>query len=81
MLKFDIEYLKFEDLKDGDVFLIQREDYIWYGMKVSETCGWEENKSYILDMSECVGTLYDDVDMYDIIGLVDVKVVVDKGGE
>ena len=81
MLKFDIEYLKFEDLKDGDVFLIQGEDYIWYGMKVSETCGWEENKSYILDMSECVGTLYDDVDMYNIIGLVDVKVVVDKGEE
>jgi hypothetical protein len=50
-------------------------------MKVSETCGWEENKSYILDMSECVGTLYDDIDMYDIIGLVDVKVVVDKGEE
>ena len=81
MLKFDIEYLKFEDLKDGDVFLIQGEGYTWYGMKVSETCGWEENKSYILDMSECVGTLYDDVDMYNIIGLVDVKVVVDKGEE
>ena len=81
MLKFDIKYLKFEDLKDGDVFLIQGEDYTWYGMKVSETCGWEENKSYILDMSECVGALYDDVDVYDIIGLVDVKVVVDKGGE
>lgn len=81
MLKFDIESLKFEDLKDGDVFLIQGEGYTWYGMKVSETCEWEENKSYILDMSKCVGTLYDDVDMYDIIGLVDVKVVVDKGDE
>lgn len=81
MLKFDIKYLKFEDLKDGDVFLIQGEGYIWYGMKVSETCQWEENKSYILDMSKCVGTLYDDVDMYNIIGLVDVKVVVDEGGE
>ena len=46
MLKFDIEYLKFEDLKDGDVFLIQGEGYTWYGMKVSETCQWEENKSY-----------------------------------
>ena len=75
MLKFDIEYLKFEDLKDGDVFLIQGEGYIWYGMKVSETCEWEENKSYILDMSECVGTLYDDVDMYNIVELIDLKIV------
>ena len=48
MLKFDIEYLKFEDLNDGDVFLIQGDGYTWYGMKVSETCQWEENKSYIL---------------------------------
>lgn len=81
MLKFDINYLKFEDLKDGDVFLIQNEEYTWYGMKVSETCQWEENKSYILDMSEGIGTLYDDVDMYNIVGLVDLKVVRDERSE
>lgn len=81
MLKFDINYLKFEDLKDGDVFLIQGEGYIWYGMKVSETCQWEENKSYILDMSDGIGTLYDDVDMYNIVGLVDLKVVRDERSE
>lgn len=81
MLKFDINYLKFEDLKDGDMFLIQGEGYIWYGMKVSETCQWEENKSYILDMSEGIGTLYDDVDMYNIVSLVDLKVVRDERSE
>lgn len=81
MLKFDMEYLKFEELKDGDVFLIQGEGYIWYGMKVSETCQWEENKSYILDMSDGMGTLYDDVDMYNIVGLVDLKVVRDERRE
>ena len=76
MLKCDIDStpLNFNDLDIGDTFRIKTEDYEWYGMKVCYDVG-DEPIYYIMDMSDDVGKLYDDVDKYNIVELVDLKIV------
>ena len=76
MLKCDIkevekEYLKFDDLENGDTFLVEGEGDAWYGMKVS----LDSTTSYILDISDCIGELYSDIYAYNIVELVDLKIV------
>ena len=76
MLKFDINStpLNFDDLEIGETFRIKMEDYEWYGMKVC--CDVEDEPIYyIMDMSDDIGKLYDDVDKYNIVELVDLKIV------
>ena len=80
MLKCDIKENKinFAYLEVGATFLIDSESFLWYGVKVCYSCG-DEPIYYIMDISDDIGTLYSDVDMYNIIGLVDLKVVRDEG--
>lgn len=80
MLKFDIDStpIKFDDLNVCDTFRIKTEDYEWYGMKVCWDVG-DVPIYYIMDISDEIGTLYDDVDKYNIVELVDLKIVRDRG--
>ena len=86
MLKFDKDSTNydFDLLPIGETFLINNADteegYEWYGMKVCYSCG-AEPIYYIMDMSDEVGKLYSDVDMYNIVDIVDLKVVKDEGDE
>lgn len=85
MLKCDIlnkdknNRIKFDDLKVGETFLIKNSDYDieWYGMKVCYSCG-DEPVYYIMDISDEIGKLYSDNDMYNIVKLVELKVVEDE---
>ena len=76
MLKCDIDStpLNFEDLETGDTFRIKADGYEWYGMKVCCDVGYEPIY-YIMDMSDEIGKLYDDVDKYNIVELVDLRIV------
>ena len=92
MLKCDVlevkdSGIKFEDLPLGSTFVvrsgdeIQESPYEWIGMKVASAIDWEEHSYYILDLSDECGRLYSDVDMYNIVRLIDLKVVEDEGDE
>lgn len=91
MLKCDVlnktkdSVIKFEDLGVGDCFIIQGGEsglcYEWIGMKVSTATDWEEDSYYIMDLSDEIGYLYADVDNYNIVKLIDLKVVEDEGDE
>ena len=76
MLNFDINstLLNFDDLELGSTFRIKTEDYEWYGMKVCCDVG-DVPIYYIMDMSDEIGKLYDDVDKYNIVELVDLRIV------
>lgn len=89
MLKCDVlevkdSGIKFEDLPVGSTFVvrsgdeIQESPYEWIGMKVASAIDWEEHSYYILDLSDECGSLYEDVDMYNIVRLIDLKVVEDE---
>lgn len=86
MLKCDVleiknSGIKFEDLPLGSTFVvkkIQEPPYEWIGMKVASAIDWEEHSYYILDLSDECGSLYEDVDMYNIVRLIDLKVVEDE---
>ena len=85
--KFKESGIKFEDLPLGSTFVvrsgeeIQEPPYEWIGMKVASAIDWEEHSYYILDLSDECGSLYEDVDMYNIVRLIDLKVVEDEGEE
>ena len=76
MLKCEINStpINFDDLSIGDTFRIKTEDYEWYGMKVCCDVG-DEPIYYIMDMSDEIGKLYTDVYGYNIVELVDLKIV------
>lgn len=89
MLKCDVleiknSGIKFEDLPVGSTFVvrsgdeIQKSPYEWIGMKVASAIDWEEHSYYILDLSDECGSLYEDVDMYNIVRLIDLRVVEDE---
>ena len=88
MLKCDVlnktksTKLNFEDLDLGSTFVVKGGDegneYEWIGMKVATAIDWEEHEYYILDLSDECGSLYADVDMYNIVRLIDLKVVEDE---
>ena len=80
MLKFeqDSTIYNFDLLPIGETFLIKNADteegYEWYGMKVAYLCG-NEPIYYIMDISDEIGKLYDDVYEYNIVELIDLKIV------
>ena len=93
MLKCDVldkvkdSGIKFEDLPLGSTFVvksgeeIQEPPYEWIGMKVASAIDWEEHSYYILDLSDECGSLYEDVDMYNVVRLIDLRVIRDEGDE
>ena len=86
MLKCDIlnkqdNSINFDDLSIGDTFVVDTDGYEWVGMKVKEGADYEDYDEYIMDMTDDIGRLYSDVDMYDIVRLIDLKVVEDEGDE
>ena len=86
MLKCDVlnkqnNKIKFDDLSIGETFVIDTDGCEWIGMKVKEGAEYEDYDEYIMDMSDEVGRLYSDVDMYNIIDIVNLKVVKDEGDE
>ena len=83
MLKCDVlevkeSGIKFEDLPLGSTFVVKSGEEEWIGMKVASAIDWEEHSYYILDLSDECGSLYEDVDMYNIVRLIDLKVVEDE---
>lgn len=65
--------IKFDDIKVGETFVIDND---WIGMKVKVGASYEDGEYYILDLSDEVGRLYSDLDMYyKIDRLIDLKVV------
>ena len=86
MLKCDVlnkqnNRINFDDLSIGETFVIDTDGCEWIGIKVKEGAEHEDYDEYIMDMSDEVGKLYSDVDMYNIIDIVDLKVVKDEGDE
>ena len=66
--------LQWEDLKYGDVFIDDSNDVC---MKVGFTCDGKDNiREYVLELSS--GELFDDYDMYDIMKVVNCKLVKDE---
>ena len=88
MLKCDIllndnrnNKINFADLPLGSTFIVNTNGLEWIGMKVATSIDWEEHDYYILDLSDECGNIYEDVGMYDIVRLINLKVVEDEGGE
>ena len=86
MLKCDVlnkqnNKIKFDDLSIGETFVIDTDGCEWIGMKVKEGAEYEDYDEYIMDLSDDIGRLYSDVDMYNIVDIVDLKVVEDEGDE
>ena len=86
MLKCDVlnkqdDSINFDDLSTGDTFVIDSDGYKWVGMKVKEGADHEDYDEYIMDMSDDIGRLYSDVDKYNIIRLINLKVVKYEGVE
>ena len=86
MLKCDVlnkknNSINFDDLSTGDTFVIDSDGYEWIGMKVKEGADHEDYDEYIMDMSDDIGRLYSDVDMYNIVRLINLKVVKYEGVE
>ena len=66
--------INFEDLDVGTIFLVSADDSEpFVGMKVGSFYDYEP-KYYILDLSECIGEMYDDWDNegYNIIRILDM---------
>lgn len=83
MLKCDLlnkqsTKIDFDDLSTGDTFVIDTDGYEWIGMKVKEGADHEDYDEYIMDMSDDIGRLYSNVDEYNIVRLIDLKVVEDE---
>ena len=72
------DYIDFHSLQIGETFVLNTSGYEWVGMKVKEGGDYEDYDEYIMDMSDDVGRLYSDVDKYDIIRLIELKVVEDE---
>ena len=86
MLKCDVlnkqdNSINFDDLSIGDTFVIDSYGYEWVGMKVKEGADHEDYDEYIMDMSDDIGRLYSDVDKYNIVRLISLKVVKYEGVE
>ena len=86
MLKCDVlnkqdDSINFDDLSTGDTFVIDSDGYEWVGMKVKEGADHEDYDEYIMDMSDDIGRLYSDVDKYNIVRLINLKVVKYEGVE
>ena len=86
MLKCDVlnkknNSINFDDLSTGDTFVIDSDGYEWIGMKVKEGADHEDYDEYIMDMSDDIGRLYSDVDKYNIVRLINLKVVKYEGVE
>lgn len=66
----EIGNIKFDDLLVSDTFIVEDSDYAyWIGMKCADIDG----VPYILDLSDQIGTVVDDVYEYKIIELIDLK--------
>lgn len=66
--------INFENLDVGTIFLVSADDSEpFVGMKVAYLMDYEP-KHYILDLSECIGEMYDDWDSegYNIIRILDM---------
>lgn len=77
MLKNKITKHNFDDLECGQGVIINDNGIIFLGMKVMDIDG---ETIGILDLDEN-GRFYTDVDKYDIVELIDLKVVRDEGDE
>lgn len=73
--------INFDDLSIGETFVIDTDGCEWIGMKVKEGAEYEDYDEYIMDLSDDIGRLYSDVDKYNIVRLIDLKVVEDEGEE
>ena len=87
MLKCDVllndnsnNKINFADLPLGSTFIVNTNGLEWIGMKVATSIDWEEHDYYILDLSDECGNIYEDIEMYeyDIVRLIDLKVVEDE---
>lgn len=65
----EIGNIKFDDLLVSDTFIVKDSDCAWIGMKCADIDG----VPYILDLSDQIGTVFDDVYEYKIIELIDLK--------
>ena len=75
------DYIDFHSLPIGETFVLNTSEHEWIGMKVKEGAEHEFYTEYVMDLSYDIGRLYGDVDKYDIIRLIDLKVVEDEGDE
>ena len=87
MLKCDVlnktNKIDFHSLPISSTFIIKNTDanITWIGMKVKEGAYHEKYEEYVMDLSDEIGRLYKWDNRYNIVRLIDLKVVEDKGGE
>lgn len=75
------DYIDFHSLPIGETFVLNTSEHEWVGMKVKEGADYEDYDEYIMDMSDDIGRLYEWDSRDEIIRLIDLKVVEDKGDE
>lgn len=72
-LKEKINYLKFEDLRVGETFLMEQVENgkieRWIGMKIKD---FRDNYA-ILDLTKDIGVYYRDVNKYKIIKVIELE--------
>ena len=77
MLKCNIDLeescgLKFEDLEIGDTFILDNYGEKFIGMKANDSYG--DDCLMVLN-NEVVGHIYNDIENYDILELIDLEIV------
>ena len=83
MLKCDVlnkqsTKINFDDLSIGETFVIDTDGCEWIGMKVKEGAEHESYTEYVMDLSDDIGRLYKWDNRYNIVRLIDLKVVEDE---
>ena len=84
MLKCDVlnkvkdNYIDFHNLPIGETFVLDTSEYEWIGMKVKEGAEHEDYVEYVMDLSDDIGRLYEWDDRYNIVRLIDLRVIRDE---
>ena len=75
------DYIHFDSLQIGETFVINTSEHEWIGMKVKEGAECENYTAYVMDLSDDIGRLYEWDNRYNIVRLIDLKIVEDEGDE
>ena len=79
--KVECDYVDFHKLRVGETFVLDTTEHEWIGMKVKEGAEHEDYVEYVMDLSDDIGRLYEWDDRYNVVRLIDLKVIRDKGEE
>ena len=79
--KVECDCIDFHSLPIGETFVLNTTEHEWIGMKVKEGAEHENYTAYVMDLSDDIGRLYEWDNRYNIVRLIDLKIVEDEGDE